>query len=40
MKEIVIAIVAIVVISFAASYGLDSMNWTAENRFASGQVRL
>ena len=40
MKEIIIAIVAIVVIAFAASYGLDSMNWTAQNKYASDQVRL
>jgi len=40
MKEILFAIVAIVLISFAASYGLKSMNWTAASMYKSGDVRL
>jgi uncharacterized protein YxeA len=40
MKEIFIAIVAIIVIAFAASYGLEKMNWTAANKYRSTDVRL
>jgi uncharacterized protein YxeA len=40
MKEIFIAIIAIVLIAFAASYGLKTMNWTAANIYRSTDVRL
>jgi hypothetical protein len=40
VKEFVIAVVAIVVIAVAASYGLDAMNWSAANKYATDQVRL
>ncbi len=40
MKEIIIAVVAIVVISIAASYGLEAMSWSAEGKYTSSQVRL
>ena len=40
MKEIIIAVVAIVVVAIAASYGLEAMNWSAENKHTSSQVRL
>ena len=40
MKEIIIAVVAIVIISVAASYGLEAMNWSAEGKYTSSHVRL
>ena len=40
MKEIFIAIIAIVLISFAASYSLKAVNWTAANKYRSTDVRL
>lgn len=42
MKEIVLSIALIAVVSVAAAYGLQSMNWTAESKFTSqqGNVRV
>ncbi|MGI9476834.1 MAG: hypothetical protein ACR2PI_09010 [Hyphomicrobiaceae bacterium] len=40
MKEFIIAVVAIIVLAVAAHYGLDAMDWSAESKYSSGQVRL
>ena len=40
MKEILIAVVAIIVISIAVAFGLDAMNWSAEGTFTTRSVRL
>lgn len=40
MKEIIISVVAIVIIAVAAHYGLEAMDWSAANKYASSPVRL
>jgi uncharacterized protein YxeA len=40
MKEIVISIVAIIIISAAASYALHALNWSASGKYSSSSVRL
>ena len=40
MKEIVISVVAIIIIAFAAAYGLDAMNWSAAGKYTATGVRL
>lgn len=40
MKEIILSTVAIVIISVIAAYGLQAMDWTAANTYATDSVRL
>ncbi len=40
MKEFLFATIAVIIIAVAAAYGLDAMNWTAENAHATQNIRL
>ena len=40
MKEIFFAIIAIVIIAVATSYGLEAMDWSAAGKYTSASVRL